>query len=114
MFTGTLNIKICEATDLKPTDLAIRHAVVGKTQPQLIDPYVSIDVDEIHINRSTSKPKTFRPLWNESFTSEIHEAKNLGLTVFHDAAIPPDDWVANCNLSFEELIARPHSDIWVS
>lgn len=114
MFTGTLNIKICEATELKPTEFATRHqSVVGKAQPQLIDPYVSIDVDEIHINRSTSKPKTFRPVWNESFTSEIHDAKTLGLTVFHDAAIPPDDFVANCNLYFEELVARPHSDIWI-
>ncbi|GAB6022096.1 Calcium-independent protein kinase C [Chamberlinius hualienensis] len=114
MFSGTVNLKVCEAIDLKPTEFATRHqSVVGKSQPQLIDPYVSIDVDEIHINRSTTKPKTFRPIWNENFTSEVHDAKNLGLTVFHDAAIPPDDFVANCTISFEELLNITQSELWI-
>uniref|UniRef100_T1JGS9 C2 domain-containing protein n=1 Tax=Strigamia maritima TaxID=126957 RepID=T1JGS9_STRMM len=114
MFTGSLKVKICEATDLRPTDFATRHSVGGsKLQQQVIDPYVTIDVDEIHIDRSTTKPKTIRPVWNEKFVSQVHGARNLGLTVFHDAAIPPDDFVANCNISFDELVARPRSDIWI-
>lgn len=111
MFTGTVNLKLCEAVDLKPTDFSMRH-VTGKT-PQLIDPYVAIDVDEIHLARSTSKTKTFKPVWNEDFTSEVHDAKNLGLTVFHDAAIPPDVFVANCSVPFDDLLGRGHSDIWI-
>jgi novel protein kinase C epsilon type len=37
------------------------------------------------------------------------------LTVFHDAAIPPDDFVANCNIPFEELVHRDRdsADFWV-
>ena len=37
----------------------------------------------------------------------------VGITIFHDAAIGPDVFVANCNISFEELMHKDHSDIWV-
>lgn len=42
-------------------------------------------------------------------------AKNIGLTVFHDAAIPPDDFVANCTIPFEDLAHRDkeQQDFWV-
>jgi len=99
-FTGTLKLKLVEAHDLRPTDFSTRHATaVSKT----LDPYVSIDVDENHIYRSSTKSKTFRPQWNESVTHAVSQAENLTLTVFHDAAIPPDDFIANCNLTFEDL-----------
>lgn len=41
---------------------------------------------------------------------------SLGLTVFHDAAIPPDDFVANCNIPFEDLVNRDKeaADFWVN
>ncbi|XP_023215923.1 calcium-independent protein kinase C-like isoform X4 [Centruroides sculpturatus] len=119
-FTGTVKLKICEAVDLRPTEFSTRHAnVVGKQQQMLIDPYVSIDVDEIHIDRSSTKQKTSKPIWNEYFTSEVHNAQLLGLTVFHDAAIPPDDFVANCTISFDELVnsaketGNAEADIWI-
>lgn len=36
--------------------------------------------------------------------------------MFHDAAIPPDDFVANCTISFEELAHREkdQQDFWVN
>ncbi|CAG0885001.1 unnamed protein product [Darwinula stevensoni] len=114
-------IKICEASDLKPTDYQIRHkpnislglgpAKAAEQQP--IDPYVAIDVDEEHVNRTTAKAKTNRPTWDESFTYEVTNGQNIGLTVFHNAALPPDEFVANCNIPFEDLINKEHSDIWV-
>lgn len=66
-------------------------------------------------DRSTTKPKTFDPVWNETFTHDVHNAKILSLTVFHDAAIPPDDFVANCNIPFEDLAHREkeQQDFWV-
>jgi len=118
MFSGTLKVKLCEAVDLRPTDFQRRHNVglAGKLVDSTIDPYVFIDIDEVHVHRTTTKQKTFCPTWNESFLSEVQSATNLGLTVFHDAAIPPDDFVANCSISFDELIniTKDHSDIWVN
>lgn len=68
------------------------------------------------IDRSTTKTKTFDPSWNEYFIHEVVNAKNIGLTVFHDAAIPPDDFVANCTILFEDLAHRDkeQQDFWVS
>ena len=68
------------------------------------------------LDRSTTKPKTFDPTWNEYFIHEVHNAKNIGLTVFHDAAIPPDDFVANCTIPFEDLAHRDkeQQDYWVN
>ncbi|XP_053613276.1 protein kinase C isoform X3 [Plodia interpunctella] len=116
MFSGTVRVKVCEATGLRPTDFQKRHNMTfGKPDDQPIDPYVSIDADEHHIARSTTKPKTFDPVWNEHFTQDVHNVTNLGITVFHDAAIPPDDFVANCMIPFEDLMHRDKdaSDFWV-
>lgn len=116
MFTGTVRVKICEACGLRPTARHRRHNMAfGKLDDQPIDPYVSIDVDENHLDRSSTKPKTFDPVWNEYFVHEVQGAVNLGLTVFHDAAIPPDDFVANCSIPFEDLLQRDResADFWV-
>nr|QNS30455.1 protein kinase C epsilon [Locusta migratoria] len=117
MFTGTVRVQICEACGLRPTDFQKRHNMTfGKPDDQpTIDPYVSIDVDESHLSRSTTKCKTFDPVWNEWFEHDVQGAVSLGLTVFHDAAIPPDDFVANCSIPFEELLQRNRdsTDFWV-
>lgn len=66
-------------------------------------------------DRSSTKPKTFDPTWNETFTHEVTGAKNIGLTVFHDAALTQDDFVANCTIPFEDLAHRDkeQQDFWV-
>lgn len=137
MFTGKLQIKVCEASGLRPTDFQKRHNLTfGKlADEQLIDPYVSIDVDESHfgkqiinyhnsypyskhswIDRSTTRPKTFDPVWNEQFVHDVTNARNINLTVFHDAALPPDDFVANCIIPFEDLMQSESGapDLWVN
>ncbi|RWS17750.1 calcium-independent protein kinase C-like protein, partial [Dinothrombium tinctorium] len=99
-FTGKIKIKVIEAVDLKPTEYSTRHGnVVSKT----LDPYVSVDIDDLHINRSTTKQKTFRPTWNECFNAFVADAQYLLLTVFHDAAIGPDDFIANCTVTLSDL-----------
>lgn len=107
-----MKLKILEALDLKPTEYSTRHATITK----MLDPYVSVDVDDIHVYRTQSKTKTFRPSWNESFSHEIDGATTLTLTVFHDASIPPDDFIANCTLQFDDLLAKKdgRSQVWVS
>lgn len=119
-FTGTVKLKICEAVELKPTELTTRHAnlVCSSPDPMLIDPYVSINVDDILVSRSSTKQRTFSPVWNESFTAEVRDAQNLGLAVFH-AALASDDFVANCTLSLDELVSLARerdsneNDIWI-
>ncbi|XP_041968852.1 protein kinase C isoform X2 [Aricia agestis] len=116
MFSGTVRVKVCEATGLRPTDFQKRHNMAfGKPDDQPIDPYVSIDADEHHLDRSTTKPKTFDPVWNETFIHEVQSATSLGITVFHDASITPDEFVANCTISFEDLMHRDKdaTDFWV-
>lgn len=112
MFTGTIRIEICEAVGLRATD---KQRKFWQDEP-ILDPYVQLDVDENHLDRSSTKPKTFDPVWNESFTYEVQDAVMLGLTVFHDAALPPDYFVANCSIPFEELVNRngKTTDFWVS
>jgi hypothetical protein len=110
-FNGSVKLKICEAVELRPTDFATRHQMGGSKDVRPIDPYLCVEVDDVHIARTTSKPKTTRPVWNEEFSHEVHNGQQIGFTVFHDAAIPPDEFVANCSLLFEDL--KSQSDIWV-
>lgn len=58
MFTGTLRLKICEACGLRPTDFQTRHTMTfGRlADQQLIDPYVSIDVDQNFIGNASEPP----------------------------------------------------------
>ncbi len=84
-----------------------------------LDPYVQIDVDEVSIERSSTKGKTRNPTWNETFTTELlRNANQAGFTVWHDATMPPDDFVANCRVQLADLVderedQRIH-DLWVS
>ncbi|XP_017891352.1 protein kinase C isoform X2 [Ceratina calcarata] len=111
MFTGTVKIEICQAAGLRATD---KQRKFWQDEP-ILDPYVQLDVDENHLDRSSTKPKTFDPVWNECFIHEVQDAVMLGFTVFHDAALPPDYFVANCSIPFEELISRNDkpADLWV-
>lgn len=109
-FNGSMTLKICEAHDLKPTDCSTRHQIAKGAL--LIDPYISVDVDDNEVARTTTKTKTLTPVWNENFVTEVHNGRTIGLTVFHDAAIPPDDFVANCSIPFEEIKEKTN-DLWV-
>jgi len=80
---------------------------------QTIDPYVAIDVDETSVARTQTKQKTYKPLWNEDFSVEVTCGEHVGFTVFHDAAIPPDVFVANYTVAFEDFPLRSPQDLWV-
>ena len=58
------------------------------------------------------------PTWNETFTTDLlRKAEVVGMTVWHDATIPPDAFVANCSISLADLIDKedqPLHDLWVS
>jgi novel protein kinase C epsilon type len=105
--------------DLKPADFQSRDNVglVGEQVENTMGFYVFIDIDGIHLYQTTTKQNTFCPVWNETFQSEVQLGIHLTLTVFHDATTQPDDFMANCSISFDELLnitKDSNSDIWVS
>ncbi|XP_044744521.1 protein kinase C [Coccinella septempunctata] len=119
MFTGTIRVKICEAQGLRPTDCSKRHNMAfGKNDDmQLMDPYVTIDVDDdTHVAQTTAKAKTLDPVWNELFEHSVENARTITFTVFHDAVISPDVFVANCSIHFEDLMTteKEENDLWVN
>ena len=79
----------------------------------MFDPYLAIDVDDVPVGRTQTRLKTLSPVWNEDVSADIHSGQCIGFTVFHDSAIPPDEFVANCSVAFEDIASKKISDIWV-
>ncbi|KAK0413493.1 hypothetical protein QR680_006838 [Steinernema hermaphroditum] len=113
IFNGTAKIRVVEARDLRPTEWSKRFNINSDQTVQL-DSYVNVDCDEYHIGQTLTRPKTDTPVWNEDYETEVHNGKVLGFTVFHDCALPPDDFVANCRIPFDDLKIATNNDIWVS
>ncbi|XP_071478681.1 LOW QUALITY PROTEIN: calcium-independent protein kinase C-like [Diadema antillarum] len=122
VFNGTLRLKVCEAVDLKPTDFATRFSnkdASSKTVT-LIDPFVEVSVDDLHIGKTTIKQKTFSPAWNEDFESKVQNGENLIFTVYNNSIIK-SEFVANCTVAIEDLLQKCNSnkngsfssDIWI-
>uniref|UniRef100_A0A667XS64 Protein kinase C n=1 Tax=Myripristis murdjan TaxID=586833 RepID=A0A667XS64_9TELE len=115
VFNGLLKIKICEALDLKPTAWSLRHAVGPKTQTFLLDTYIALNVDDSRVGQTSTKQKTNSPAWNDEFTTEVHDGRTIELSVFHDAPIGYDDFVANCIIQFEDILhnGSKHFEDWI-
>ena len=100
---------VCAATELQSTNFMTRLNLDKEAakKPEL-DPYVAIDVDEDqHVERTSTKRKTNDPEWNETFSTELlRSVEEVGFTLFHDATVPPDDFIANCKLSLSDLIEK--------
>uniref|UniRef100_A0A672QCA5 Protein kinase C n=1 Tax=Sinocyclocheilus grahami TaxID=75366 RepID=A0A672QCA5_SINGR len=114
-FNGLLKIKICEALDLKPTAWSLRHAVGPKAQTFLLDTYIALNVDDFRVGQTSTKQKTNSPVWHDEFVIEVHDGRKIELSVFHDAPIGYDDFVANCTIQFEELLQNgsKHFEDWI-
>ncbi|NP_001085794.1 protein kinase C eta L homeolog [Xenopus laevis] len=102
-FNGSLKLKIGEAVELQPTRWSMRHSVFKKGS-YLLDPYITINVDECRIGQTSIKHRTNKPTYNEEFCVTVSEGSKVELAVFHETPIGYDDFVAHCTLSFEELI----------
>ncbi|XP_057197979.1 protein kinase C epsilon type [Triplophysa rosa] len=115
VFNGLLKIKICEALDLKPTAWSLRHAVGPKTQTFLLDTYIALNVDDFRVGQTSTKQRTNSPAWHDEFVTEVHDGRKIELSVFHDAPIGYDDFVANCTIQFEELLQNvsKHFEDWI-
>ncbi|MCP9262717.1 Protein kinase C [Dirofilaria immitis] len=112
IFNGIALIKVIEARDLRPTEWSKRFTALSK-ETALLDVYVKIDCDEQHIGGTLTRPKTCTPVWNEDYETEVHDGHELEFTVFHDCALPPDDFVANCHIQFEDLKIGTKNDVWI-
>ncbi|ROI81820.1 Protein kinase C epsilon type [Anabarilius grahami] len=114
VFNGVLKIKVCEALNLKPTPWSLRHAVGPKTQTFLLDTYIALNVDDSRVGQTSTKQKTNSPAWNDEFVTEVYDGKKIELSVFHDAPIGYDDFVANCTIQFEDLLQNGsrHFEDW--
>ncbi|XP_054879396.1 protein kinase C epsilon type-like isoform X2 [Poeciliopsis prolifica] len=115
VFNGQLKIKICEALDLKPTAWSLRHAVGPKTQIFLLDTYIALNVDDSRVGQTSTKQKTNSPMWNDEFMTEVIDGRRIELSVFHDAPIGYDDFVANCIIQFEDILhsGSKHYENWI-
>ncbi|XP_030611578.1 protein kinase C epsilon type isoform X2 [Archocentrus centrarchus] len=114
VFSGLLKVRVCEAVDLKPTPWALRHAV-GKTGSFLLDPYLALNLDQTRLGQTATRTKTNSPVWHQEFCTEVREGRSLELSVFHDAPIGYDDFVANCTIQLEDLLQKGtrHYEDWI-
>ena len=114
VFSGLLKVRVCEAVDLKPTPWALRHAV-GKSGSFLLDPYLALNLDQTRLGQTATRTKTNSPAWHQEFCTEVREGRSLELSVFHDAPIGYDDFVANCTIQLEDLLQNGtrHYEDWV-
>lgn len=114
VFNGVLKVRVCEAVDLKPTPWALRHAV-GKSGSFLLDPYLALNLDQTRLGQTATRTKTNSPAWHQEFCTEVREGRSLELSVFHDAPIGYDDFVANCTIQLEDLLQNGtrHYEDWV-
>ncbi|OCT79332.1 hypothetical protein XELAEV_18026144mg [Xenopus laevis] len=115
VFNGLLKIRICEATNLKPTAWSLRHAVGPRPQTFLLDTYIAVNVDDSRIGQTSTKQKSNNPTWHDDFSTDVSNGKRIELAVFHDAPIGYDDFVANCTIQFEDLLQNGsrHFEDWV-
>lgn len=116
-FNGYLKVRIGEAVGLQPTRWSLRHSLFRKGY-QLLDPYVTVSVDQVRVGQTSTKQKTNKPTYNEEFSATVTDGHQIELSVFHDTPIGYDDFVANCTLHFQDLLrsAGPSDSFegWVS
>lgn len=116
-FNGYLRVRIGEAVGLQPTRWSLRHSLFKKGH-QLLDPYLTVSVDQVRVGQTSTKQKTNKPTYNEEFCANVTDGGHLELAVFHETPLGYDHFVANCTLQFHELLrtagASDTFEGWVS
>lgn len=98
-FTGTVDLEILAATDLKPI------TITGGRTLGIFDPFVVVDFDEIFFCQTIAKAKTLSPTWREHFTEDVQDAEWMTFTLFHKAVVPPDPFIGHIRIQLDELFA---------
>ncbi|CAF2511765.1 unnamed protein product [Rotaria sp. Silwood2] len=104
-------LKIIEADNLRATQHSTRYFPQNPSTTY-VSPYVSVDIDDLPLGRTHTKEKTTTPAYNEEFSSDVYNGHQLHFTIFHDAALPPDEFVADSTIKFENIHDKK-SDIWI-
>jgi novel protein kinase C epsilon type len=113
VFNGVAKIKIIEAENLKATDYSTR---IFQNSGFLLSPYVNLDIDDLPLGRTITKHRNQNPVFNEEFKVDIQLGKMLNFTVFHDSALPPDEFVANCSIPLQQInteLKTHNNELWV-
>jgi len=105
-FSGSVFVRVNEATNLRPTAFIKRLPGLGSSQ---LDTYVEINIDDHVIGKTSTKPKVFSPVWEEEFSDQVHNGVNLAFRIFHDASVGGDDFVADAQLTFKQIIEKNQS-----
>ena len=102
MRESLLTVHCVEARDLKPLDMD------GTS-----DPYVILQIEDQRIE-TTFKKSTLNPVWNESFTFEIHHGRDpLFIEVMDKDTFGEDDSEGVCTFSLDELRDQMKHDQWL-
>ena len=97
-----LTVHCVEARDLKPLD------VDGTS-----DPYVILQIEDQRIE-TTFKKSTLNPVWNESFTFEIHHGRDpLFIEVMDKDTFGEDESEGVCTFSLDDLRDQMKHDQWL-
>ncbi|KAL8168793.1 UNVERIFIED_CONTAM: hypothetical protein K2H54_017194 [Gekko kuhli] len=102
-FNGYMKVRIGEVVGLQPTRWSLRHSLFKKGH-QLLDPYITVSVDQVRVGQTSTKQKTSKPTYNEEFCTTVSDGRKLELAVFHGTPIGYDDFVANCTVHFQDLL----------
>eukprot|EP00092_Neocalanus_flemingeri_P021150 GFUD01022924.1.p1 GENE.GFUD01022924.1~~GFUD01022924.1.p1 ORF type:complete len:664 (+),score=141.22 GFUD01022924.1:113-2104(+) len=106
MFCGKIFIKVVSAESLP--DTVESKFTSNKDVPQL-NPYVNIQIDEIDVAKvgigTSAQKHTLNPTWNH-VCDEIYVdfGEMISFTVYHNAVVKPDDFIANCNIPISSLL----------
>lgn len=102
MVGSFLTVHCVEARDLKPLDMD------GTS-----DPYVIVQIENQRIETSFKKG-TLNPVWNESFTFDIHHGRDkLFIEVMDKDTFGEDDSEGICTLSLDRLEDQMKHDEWL-
>ena len=98
---AVVNVSVLEAKDLKPLDF------IGKS-----DPYVILIVDDKK-EKSTYKPDTLDPVWNEDFVLSVKSKMSvLRVEIFDKDAVGDDDLEGLVHIPMMSLINQQKMDNW--
>lgn len=108
VFNGKAIIKIIEAQQLKPTDFSLQC----QSSTLIVSPYIYIDIDDLPIGRTQTVKKEANPSYMQEYEVDVLSGYQLNFNIFHNAALPPDQFVAGSSIKFTEIKAKG-KNIWL-